>query len=91
MKLTTQQKQKLKAKAHGLSPYIFIGQNGLTDSVKNELDRILEDHELIKIRIGEKDRDLRQELFHLACESVGAEPIQMIGGIGIIYRKRKDS
>ncbi len=63
MTLTTKQKQQLKAKAHNLKPIVFIGNNGLTDNVKNEIDRGLNDQELIKIRISENDRQIRQELF----------------------------
>lgn len=87
MKLTTKQRQKLKATAHALKPIVYIGNNGFTETVKNEIDRALNDHELIKIRIQENDRELRRELFVTICEAVSAEPIQLIGGVGIIYRK----
>lgn len=91
MQLTTKQKQLLKAKAHKLRPIVFIGNNGFTENVKNEIDRGLNDHELIKIRIAENDREIRQGLFQEICESVSAQPIQLIGGIGIVYRAREDT
>jgi len=87
MRLTTKFKQQLKAKAHALKPIVFIGNNGFTDNVKNEIDRGLTDHELIKIRIQTMDRNERQQLFSDICEAVQADAIQLIGGIGIIYRK----
>ena len=87
MKLTTKQKQFLKAKAHPLKPIIFIGHNGFTDNVKNEIDRGLEDHALIKISIQKVDRDLKKQLFLEICQSVGAHAIQLVGKTGVIYRK----
>lgn len=87
MPISTKFKQQLKAKAHKLNPIVFIGNKGLTDNIKTEVDRALTDHELIKIRIQESDRAQRHELFQEICQTARAEAIQMIGGIGIIYRK----
>jgi RNA-binding protein len=86
MSLTPKAKQHLKAKAHKLKPVILIGSNGLTDAVNKEIDRALHDHELIKIRIQTNDRDLRRELFNQICEVNQAELVQIIGGIGVVYR-----
>jgi len=86
-KLTTKYKQQLKGKAHKLKPIVFIGNNGLTDNVKKEIDRALTDHELIKIRIQESDREIRQALFAEICGWVKGHPIQLIGGIGVIFRE----
>lgn len=91
MSITTKYKQQLKAKAHKLKPIVIIGMNGLTDNVKNEIDRALNDHELIKIRVQAEDRDMRRELFAEACLSQGAEAVQLIGGVGVIYRKNKEA
>lgn len=90
MTLTTKDKQKLKAKAHSLKPIVFIGSQGLTTSVKKEADRALKDHELIKLRIRVEGRELRRSLFTDICDSLQAELIQVIGSIGIIYRKNDE-
>jgi RNA-binding protein len=89
MSMTPKQRQQLKGKAHSLRPIVFIGNNGLTDNVIMEIDRGLEDHELIKIRIQESDRNARKELFQKICEALFAYPIQLVGGIGVIYRVSK--
>lgn len=86
--LSSKQRQQLKAKAHSLNPIIFIGNNGFTDNIKNDIDRGLNDHELIKIRI-QAERDVREDLFLEICEAVRAHPVQLIGGIGVIYRKNE--
>jgi RNA-binding protein len=82
-------KSELRTKANKLSPIVFIGNNGYTDNVKMEINRGLEDHELIKVRI-QADRDVRKQLFEEICETTDAEPIQLIGGIGVIYRKNQE-
>lgn len=87
IQITTKFKQQLKAKAHRLKPIIFIGNKGLSQSVINEINRGLEDHELIKIRIQETDRELRRELFNEICLAVEAHPVQLIGSIGVIYKE----
>lgn len=89
MPLAPKTKQILKAKAHALKPVIMIGNNGLSDAVHKEINRALDDHELIKIRIGGEDRELRKQMLAEICEAHGAEAVQLIGGIGVVYRKNK--
>lgn len=86
MSLSPKTKQQLKARAHKLKPVIMIGNNGLSAAVNKEIDRALQDHELIKIRILSNDREIRRELFAQLCEANQAELVQMIGNIGVIYR-----
>jgi len=90
MAITTKFKQQLKAKAHKLKPIVFVGNNGLTESVINEMDRGLTDHELIKIRIQSEDREERRALFVEVCNVVLATPVQFIGSIGVMYRKNAE-
>lgn len=88
--LSTKHKQLLKAKAHSLKPVVMLGDKGLTEAVLKETDGALDVHELIKIRIAGQDRDARRAVFTEICEQLKAELIQVVGNIGIIYRKRKE-
>ncbi len=90
MLLTPKQRQHLKARAHKLKPVVIIGNKGLTDNVKNEIDRALTDHELIKIRIHAEDRDQREEILNEIIATTHAAKVQLIGGMGTIYRQKKD-
>lgn len=87
MTITTKFKQQLRAKAHQLKPIVYIGSKGFTENVRDEIDRGLTDHELIKIRIQGMDRSLRKALFTEICENVSAEAVQLVGGTGVLYRK----
>ncbi len=81
-------KQELKGRAHHLKPIIIIGSEGLTPGVHNEIDRALNDHELIKIRVNANDREERKALTTMITEHHRAELIGSIGHIFIIYRKK---
>ena len=87
MSLTTKEKQALKGRAHKLKPVIMIGSNGVTESVIKEVDRALNDHELIKIRIQGADRDARLAMVEDIAGQSDAELVQLIGAIGVFYRK----
>lgn len=89
MTLIPKQKQALKAQAHALHPVVLIGNNGLTENVKKEIDVALEAHELIKIRLQETDKKSKQETFKIICEAARAEAVQLIGKVGILYRESK--
>lgn len=80
-------KKILKARAHALKPVVITGQNGLTESVINEIDLALEHHELIKVRINANDRVERLAMSAEICERLSAEIIQSIGHIIAIYRR----
>ncbi len=78
-------KKKLKSEAHSLKPVVTIGQHGLTDAVLAEIELALDHHELIKIKIR-AERDERPLISEKICASTGAELIQSIGQITVIYR-----
>ena len=87
MTLSNTDKRELKAKAHKLKPVVLIGSNGLTDSVRAEIDSSLLAHELIKIKISTQDREALKEISNEICEKVNAELVQSIGHVIVIYRK----
>ncbi|MBV9400284.1 MAG: YhbY family RNA-binding protein [Bryobacterales bacterium] len=88
--LTPKERQALKAQAHKLEPVVTIGGKGLTDAVVAEIDFALKAHELLKIRAGAMDRHQRAEAFSAICERTGAEPVQHVGKVFVIYRKKPD-
>jgi len=81
----TVDKRKLRADAHALKPVIMIGQAGLTPAVLAETELALDTHELIKVRIR-AERDERKQISEKICLETGAELIQSIGQITVLYR-----
>ena len=87
MSLTPKARQHLKANAHKLKPIVLIGSKGLTTAVIKEVDVALRDHELVKIRLSTDDREAKKEMLNEICSSCHAEMVQLIGKIGVVYRK----
>lgn len=86
MSLSTAQKKQFKKIAHHLKPVILLGENGVTEGVLAELERALEDHELIKIKIAGVEREYKQELVDSLCETSRAELVTMIGHTAVLFR-----
>lgn len=85
--LTPSERRALRARAHKLKPVVLIGDAGLSEAVLAEIDRCLEDHELIKIKAGGEDRGEREALSAAVCGRLGAAPVQHIGKMLVLYRK----
>lgn len=88
--LTPAERKALKAKAHKLDPVVHVGAKGLTGEVIAEIDRALHAHELIKVRAASLDRNAREEAFGRIAQQTGAEPVQHIGKVFVLFRKKKD-
>ena len=89
MSLSPEQRREYRAIAHNLKPVIIVGDKGLSGGLQEELERALNDHELIKIKVANQDREARQEAVAALCESSGAELVQTIGKIAVILRRAK--
>jgi RNA-binding protein len=90
MSLTTDQKKRLRTRAHDLNPIVIVGGNGLTEGVQLEVDRALEDHELIKVKFAVGDRDIKKALIKELVGIVEAELIQEIGNIAVLFRASQE-
>ncbi|HDY99033.1 MAG TPA: ribosome assembly RNA-binding protein YhbY [Pseudomonas sabulinigri] len=89
MALSSAQKKDLKRIGHHLKPIVIISEQGISEGVLAELDRALNDHELIKIRVTVSDRDAKQALINDACKQSGSELVQVIGKMAILLRRAK--
>jgi RNA-binding protein len=86
MSLTEKQKKHLRRLAHDLDPVLLTGAAGLTPGVLAELDSTLAHHELLKVRVRAGDRDSRDEMIHALCAESGAELVQRIGHVAVLWR-----
>jgi RNA-binding protein len=83
------QRRHLRGLAHGLKPLVQVGKEGLSATVVEAIDRALDAHELIKVKIA-ADRDGRDKIAadierRNRCECVG-----MVGHMAILYRVHPD-
>ncbi len=89
MSLTTERKKQYRTLGHNLKPIVTIAGNGLSEGVQDELNRALNDHELIKVKLAITDRDIRKTVTRELCDVTGAELIQEIGKVALIFREAK--
>jgi RNA-binding protein len=90
MTLSEKQKKHLRRLAHPLSPVVMMGNAGLTLGVVKELDRALEDHELVKVSARVGERSARDTALDEMAKQTSSEIVQRIGNIGVFYRRSKD-
>src|SRR5690625_4124062 len=76
MPLSTERKKQLRTIGHKLNPIVTIADRGLTDSVLAELNRALDDHELIKVKLALTERESRHEAVALLQDMRGVEVVQ---------------
>ncbi|MEP5763420.1 MAG: YhbY family RNA-binding protein [Halieaceae bacterium] len=79
--------KQLRAIGHKLKPLVTVAGKGLSDSVMQEINRALDDHELIKVKLVVGERSARQAVAEEICERSGAELIQSMGNILLLLRR----
>ncbi|MDF2690907.1 MAG: uncharacterized protein K0S29_762 [Gammaproteobacteria bacterium] len=89
MSIDKQRKRQFMIEAHALKPVVIIGNKGLTASVLAEMDVALNHHELIKVKIA-AERDERKQIIQEILEQTGADLIQNIGQVAVLYRKKPE-
>lgn len=84
--LTEPQKKFLRQLAHQLKPVLLVGSAGVSDAVINEAEQALLAHELIKTRVRAGDREGRDAAISALASATGAELVQRIGNVAVLYR-----
>lgn len=84
--LSEDQKRHLRRLGHALKPVVLMGGAGLTPNVSQEIELALEHHELIKVKLVSDSREQRRLLAADIAVQAGAELVQLIGNIALLYR-----
>jgi len=66
----------------------MVGQHGLSENILAEVGIALDAHELIKVKIA-AERDERAVITQAILDSSGAELVQTIGQMSVLYRRNK--
>ena len=90
MALTSKERAELRGEAHHLSASVHVGQQGLTETLKQALDDALRTRELVKIQFGRNtDVDAKEGANTLAAD-LSAEIVQVIGKTATLYRENPE-
>ena len=84
--LTTQNRAKLRRLATNLKDLVYIGKEGLTDNVVEQINTNLYVHELIKVKVQKSVVDEIKELGKAVEEKTGCEVVSIIGSKILLYK-----
>ena len=89
--ISSKQRSFLRGLAQTTDATVFIGKQGLTDNVINEIEVGLNTRELVKVKIQEGCLLDPKETANDMAEKLGAEFVQAIGRKFVLYRESKDN
>lgn len=88
--LTSAQTRFLRGQAHDLKAMLQVGGKGINDALVAEVELALENHELIKIKVGAADRDTRDAMIEELASRTQSALVQRIGHTAVLYRPSQD-
>lgn len=90
MSLTSSQKRYLRGLAHNLKPVVHTGNKGVTPALLKEFSNALDQHELVKVKLGSDDRAERAAQTAELVKGAQAEAVQSIGKVACFYRRNDE-
>ena len=90
MELTGKQRAYLRSLTNTLDPILFLGKEGITDSLIREADELLTKRELIKCAAQQNAPLSAKEAIIEVCQRTGASPVQVIGRRFSIFRRNQE-
>jgi RNA-binding protein len=88
--LNGKQRRFLRGLGHHLEPVVQVGKDGLSEGVVGALDAALQEHELIKVKLGESVGGDRRVVAAALAEAAAGELVQVLGRTLLIYRRRAE-
>lgn len=85
--LTGKQRRHLRALGHNLQAVVQLGKGGLTAGVTQAVDAALEQHELVKIKIGPEAPEDRHDVAEVLAAETKSVVAQVLGRTLLLYRR----
>lgn len=85
--LTGKQRRHLRSLGHHIEPVVQLGKQGLTDAVIAAIGVALDQHELVKVRVGTECPDDRHDVAERIGPAVKGEVAQLLGRTMLIYKR----
>mgnify|MGYP006297194781 CR=1 FL=1 len=84
--LSGKNRSYLTGEANELDPVIHIGKEGVTEAVVEQVEELLEIHELIKGRVLDNAPKGVKDVAHDLAEKTEASVVQVIGSVFVIFK-----
>ena len=90
MPLSSKERATLRGEAHHLSASVHVGQQGLSDTLRQSVDDDLRTHELVKIQFGKNAEVDVKDAANSLASALHADVVQVIGRTATLYRENPD-
>jgi RNA-binding protein len=90
-KITTRMKRHVRHRLKDEKPTVWVGKDGLTPQLSNEIENQLEKKKMLKIKILKSalQQDTAQTIASKTAEQTGASLVEVRGHVFILYRRHK--
>ena len=86
--MTGKERAQFRAQANHLEPLFQVGKGGMSDALIKQTDDALRARELIKVKVLLESSPITpRETADALAAATGAEVIQVIGGVIVLYRE----
>ncbi|MCL6515974.1 ribosome assembly RNA-binding protein YhbY [Alicyclobacillus sp.] len=89
--LSGKQVRALRALAHHLKPVVQVGKSGVSATLIEQVEEVLDARELIKVSVLETSPLTRDEVGEILVEETGASWVQSIGRTVVLYRRSQEN
>ncbi|HUT17367.1 MAG TPA: YhbY family RNA-binding protein [Acidobacteriota bacterium] len=91
-KITTRMKRHVRHKLKDENPTIWIGKDGLTPQLSDEIEKQLDKNKMLKVKILKsalQQDNTAKAIASKAAEQAGASLVEVRGHVFILYRRHK--
>jgi RNA-binding protein len=89
--LKGKERAELRAEAHHLDPTVHVGQHGLTPALITSLEDALRTRELVKVKLGFKDDQIKpKDVAESLALATKSDIVQVIGRTATLFRENPE-
>lgn len=88
--LTSKQRARLRSIAQSYDPIFYIGKQGVSDEIINQLENAINARELIKLGVQEAYEYTAREAADIIAPKLGADVVAVIGRKFVLWRRSRD-
>lgn len=85
--MTSKERAEFRAQANTIETTLMVGKGGVSETLVQEAEKLLDIHELVKGRVLETAMMTPREVCDALCAATGAEGIQVVGSKFVIWRE----